>query len=107
MDVFSRITPVYKSANAMQSLAAHAKPVTPCGLSGLIGSLFGCATPAYRTADGRGAKAPAQSSSFWSMFAVRPSYKTAPTVTVDEADARDPDLDEGPCAPGPDEIVVL
>ena len=109
MDFFTRNTPGYKRANVMQSTAAHAQPAAPMGLSSLFGSLFGSASPAYKAADGQIAKAPAQSSGFWSIFAVTPSYKTAPAATVDEPeeDADVLGVDEGACAPGPDEIVVL
>ena len=109
MDFFSRINPAYKRASVMQGAAANAQPAAPKGLLGLVGSLFGSATPAYKTADGQAAKVPAQSSGFWSMFAVTPSYKTAPAAMVAETDA-DADalgVDEDACAPGPDEIVVL
>jgi hypothetical protein len=104
MDFFSRITPGYKSVST--GTAAHSQPAASSGLTGLIGSLFGSATPAYKTIDGQSAKAPA-SSGFWSMFGTAPSYKTAPAATVAPFDA-DPGVDEdGACAPGPDEIVVL
>jgi hypothetical protein len=41
------------------------------------------------------------------MFAVTPSYKTATAATVAEYEACEPELDEGACAPDPDQIVVL
>jgi hypothetical protein len=108
MDFFTRITPVYKSANVMQGATVRAQPAAPSGLSGLIGSLFGSATPAYKTVDGGAAKAPAQSSGFWSMFAVKPSYKTATAAMFAETDACDPGLDESvELSLGPDQIVVL
>ena len=109
MDFFSRITPGYKHANVVQGAATHVQPAAPSGLSGLIGSLFGSATPAYKTADGQTVKAAVRSSGFWSIFAVTPSYKTvaATTVAEPEDDAGVLDDDEGACAPGPDEIVVL
>ena len=66
MDFFTRITPVYRSASVMQSVNPRAQLAAPSGLSSLIGSLFGSATPAYKTADGVGARAPARSTSFWS-----------------------------------------
>ena len=76
--------------------------MAPSGLSSLIGSVFGSATPAYKTADGAGARAPAQSASFWSMFAVTPSYKTAPAAPVAEAEDFHPGFDEDACASDPD-----
>ena len=90
-----------------QGVKPRAQAAAPSGLSGLFGSLFGSATPAYKTTDGQAAKTPARSSGFWSMFAVTPSYKTAPAATVAETDADDLGVDEGACAPGPDEILVL
>ena len=107
MNFLSRSTPVYKSANAMQGAASYARPAAPSGLSGLFGSLLGRATPIYKTADGRASNAVAPSSSFWSLFAVTPSYKTAPAATVAEHEACEPELDESACALDPDQIVVL
>lgn len=111
MDFFTRITPVYKSASVMQGVTPRAQAAAPSGLSGLFGSLFGSATPIYKTADGAVAKAPAQSSGFWSMFAVTPSYKTAPADSVVEAEGNDLGIDEDACASdpdrGPDQIVLL
>jgi hypothetical protein len=111
MDYFTRITPVYKSASVMQGVTPRAQLAAPSGLSSLIGSLFGSARPTYKTVDGGAAKAPAQSSGFWSMFAVTPSYKTAPAAVVD-GDAGDPGVDDSDaCSPdldhGPDQIVLL
>jgi hypothetical protein len=116
MDFFTRNTPVYKSAaSRMPTLAQQA---APSGLSGLLGSLLGRSAPIYKTVDGHIAQGPA-SSGFLSMFAVTPSYKTAPIVAqadteladqvvaaLVQADAMDQD-DEGPCDVGPDQIVVL
>lgn len=113
MELFTRNTPVYKSASVMQGVKPRTQPTTPSGLSGLIGSLFGSATPAYKTVDGGAVQAPAPSSGFWSMFAVSPpQYKTAPAATVAETDAGDSDIDEGDvCSAdsdhGPDQIVLL
>jgi transcription elongation factor len=111
MDFFTRITPVYKSTSVTQGVKPRAQLAAPSGLSSLIGSLFGSATPAYKTADGAGARAPAQSPSFWSMFAVTPSYKTAPAAPVAEAEDIDLGVDEDACASdpdrGPDQIVLL
>ena len=111
MDYFTRITPVYKSASVMQGVKPRAQRAAPNGLSGLIGSLFGSARPAYKTVDGGVAKAPAQSSGFWSMFAVTPSYKTAPAAPVADAEDVYPGVDEDACASepdrGPDQIVLL
>ncbi|MGN6109126.1 MAG: hypothetical protein ACTHU0_28730 [Kofleriaceae bacterium] len=107
MDFFSRVTPAYKS------MTNKAQPAAPSGLSGLFGSLLGSSTPSYKTVGGQSAKAPV-SSSFWSMFAVTPSYKTAhaaavPPIVSDplEAEADASGVDEDVCDPGPDHIVVL
>lgn len=120
MDFFKSNTPVYKTASFARK-AQHTQPTaTSNGLSGLIGSLFGTATPTYKTADGRGAKAPASSGGF-SMFAVAPSYKVAQAadlaepvldgdVIADEvAQAEDPGLDDegAGCLRALDEIVLL
>jgi hypothetical protein len=78
MDFFSRITPVYKRANVMQGATARVQSAAPSGLSGLIGSLFGSTTPAY---------------------------KTAPAATAAATD--DFGVDDGACVAGPDEIAVL
>lgn len=116
MDFFTRITPVYKKATSrVQTLSQQA---APSGLTGFLGSLLGRSTPAYKTADGHIAQAPA-SSGFLSLFAVTPSYKKAPTVAqtdteladqvvaaLVEAEAMDPS-DDGACAAGLDQIVVL
>ena len=77
MNLFNRITPVYKTA---ASFATTAKAVTSSGLSGLLGSLFGSATPTYKTVDGGCANAPASSSGIFASLlgSVAPSYKTAP-----------------------------
>jgi hypothetical protein len=76
MEIFKRNIPGYKSAGI-------AKVAPTNGLSGLIGSLFGSATPAYKTADGLAARS-TTSSGLLSMFAVAPSYKTAMPVSVVE-----------------------
>jgi hypothetical protein len=116
MDFFTRITPVYKSAASRKPTLA--KQAAPSGLTGLLGSLLGRSTPIYKTVDGHIAQTPA-SSGFLSMFAVTPSYKTAPVAAqadteladqvvaaLVQADAMDRE-DEGPCDVGPDQIVVL
>lgn len=119
MDFFTRNTPVYKSAgNRMQM---RSRMAASSGLKGLLGSLLGASTPIYKTDDGHIAKAPA-SSGLLSMFAMTPSYKTAPNVAqvdtevaetdmvaalVMEAETLDLGVDDGACAAGPDQIVVL
>lgn len=110
---FSRIGPAYKSvANKVQ---AYAQPAATGWLSGLLGSLTGRVTPAYKTVDGQSARAPA-SSGFWSMFFASPSYKTARVESFEpidadtslDCDAGDPGVDEsGACVDGQDLIVVL
>ena len=105
MDFFNRINPGYRSV----SQAAYMQPVASSGLTGLISSMFGHATPAYKTVAGSSAYAPV-SSGFWSMFGSGPSYKTAPTMSTDQQDAidaGDAGADGGACAIGPDQIVVL
>lgn len=117
MDFFNRTTPVYKRANA--SKVASAQPVAPNKLSGLFGSIFGSATPIYKTVDGQGVKAPTPSG-FWSLFtAAAPSYKAAPAMTIGPTEdidtidgvgidgtALSPD-DAGACMHVSEEIVLL
>ena len=118
MDFFTRITPAYKSAdNRMQMRSQLA---APSGLMGLLGSLMGRSTPIYKTVDGHIAQGPS-SSGFLSMFAVTPSYKTAPRVAqVDtdiaetevvaalvETEALDLGVDDGVCVAGSNQIVLL
>lgn len=81
MEFFKSNIPAYKIA---RSAKAVTQPAAPSGLSGLIGSLLGSATPAYKTASGRSAKS-SSSSGLLSMFAVAPSYKTAAPAIVAEA----------------------
>jgi hypothetical protein len=123
MELFNRNNPAYKRGRLSQVVAAT-QPAAPTGLSGLIGSLFGSATPAYKTVGGRDAKAPAPSTGLMSMFAAAPSYKTAqmaevvqqaPLEVVQQAalevdgETCEPVLDdEGvPCVGATDEIVLL
>ncbi|MGE0403585.1 MAG: hypothetical protein AB7T06_43165 [Kofleriaceae bacterium] len=118
MEFFKSNNPAYKSARVAKVVT---QPAAPSGLSGLIGSLFGSATPAYKTASGRAAKSPSSSGPL-SMFAVAPSYKTVPVVVAegsldgDElaeaaqvADAGDagPDDEGAVCELAADEIVLL
>jgi hypothetical protein len=119
MDFHSRKIPAYKSGNVTQT-TAYAQPAASSGLSGLIGSLFGRATPVYKTVDGHGAQVPV-SSGFFSMFTTVPSYKTAHSVPVQMmplevplegdavADAGAPGSDDecAPCVLIADEIVLL
>ncbi len=117
MDFFNRTMPAYKRANA--SKVATVQPAAPNKLTGLFGSLFGSASPIYKTVDGQGVKAPTPSG-FWSLFtAAAPSYKTAPAMTIEpteDIDAIDgvgidetalgPD-DAEPCMHVSEEIVLL
>lgn len=123
MDIFNRITPVYKTAASLATKATHALPaVASGGLSGLLGSLFGNATPIYKSVDGGGVNAPASSSGlFGSLFGSllgtgSPSYKTAPVAPVENIDDAPIDADAGdgdasvpcvPCVPTSDEVVLL
>ena len=117
MELFNRNAPAYTSGKASK-VAAATPPAATSGLSGLIGSLFGSATPAYKTRGGRDAKAPAPSKGLLSMFAVAPSYKTAQTAAVAEqapleinavAEADDPEVHDEDvlCVGATDEIVLL
>lgn len=119
MEFFKSNIPAYKNARVAK---VAAQPAAPSGLSGLIGSLFGSATPAYKTVAGQAVKSPS-SSGLLSMFAVAPSYKTASPVVVAEgsldgdelaevaqvAEAGDPgpDNDGAVCELAADEIVLL
>ena len=118
MEFFKSNMPAYKSARSAKVAATQPAAATN-GLSGLIGSLFGSATPTYKTVDGRGAKASA-SSGLLSMFAVAPSYKTAHAVDLAEpvlegdmiaevaqAEDLDPDYEGAACVRAPDEVVLL
>ncbi|MDQ3363886.1 MAG: hypothetical protein M3680_00435 [Myxococcota bacterium] len=123
MEFFKNNIPAYKSARSVK--AAATQPAATNGLSGLLGSLFGSATPAYKTSAGQSAKASSSSNGLLSMFAVVPSYKTATPVAVAEAfdddalaeaaefaqvaEAGDPGPDDegAVCELAPDEIVLL
>lgn len=116
MNFISPKAPAYKGANVSRT---GARPAASSGFSGLLDSLLGRATPAYKTVHGRAAQ---PSSGLLAMFAVTPSYKTAQavplempvevvTLEIDEVDdagvpvAVD-DL-EPPLTLPPDEIVLL
>lgn len=112
MALINSIAPAYKTATT----ANRASPaVSATGLSGLLDSLLGSATPAYKTVDGRGAQAASSSSGLLGLFIEAPSYRTAPAVAsdpdlaseVDECGCPAPDdpSDAPVCAP--DEIVLL
>jgi hypothetical protein len=111
MELFNRISPVYKSA--ANKVQAYAQTAATNGLSGLLGSLFGRSAPVYKTVDGQSAKAPASSSGWWGMFSASPTYKKAPAVIDADADAcfedaGEPGVDEsGACIADQDQIVVL
>jgi hypothetical protein len=117
MDFISRKAPAYKGMNVSR---AATQPVATSGLSGLLGSLLGRATPVYKTVHGRGAQP--VSSGLLAMFAVTPSYKTAQaaamqmpvevvTLEIDEVDdagvVGTVDEYEPPLTLPPDEIVLL
>jgi hypothetical protein len=80
--IYRNATPTYQGSQTRPQ---------PGLLSGL-GSLFGCgATPTYKTVDGESAQAPKSCRSWWQVFAVTPSYKTAaPSEDEVERDAADP-----------------
>ncbi len=120
MEFFKNNIPAYKSARSVR--AAATQPAATNGLSGLIGSLFGSATPAYKTSAGQSAKASSSSNGLLSMFAVAPSYKTATLAEaldddaiaeaaeyaqVAEAGEPGPDDEGAVCELAPDEIVLL
>ena len=124
MDIFKSNAPAYKTATKLVTAhAAHAQPAPSSGLSGLLGSLFGNATPAYKNADGARPNAPASSGIFGSFLSVgSPSYKTvtAAALPVDanaelaaDVDSEVIVIDRGVdeegcgCPPTSDEIVVL
>jgi len=123
MDLFNRISPAYKSAASFTSAETHARrAATSGGLSGLLGSLLGNASPAYKSIDGHGVNTSASSSGlfgslFGSLFGTAtPSYKTAsaPAATVETLDDASIEMDAGngdgssmPCVPTSDEVVLL
>ena len=120
MDIFNTKTPAYR-AGSVSKVVTHAQPAASGGLKGLLGSAFGNATPTYRTADGRGARAPVSSGIFGSLLSVAtPSYKTVPAAALAPSDTADPtwaladaelagpDVDDGSCTGAPvSEVVVL
>jgi len=121
MNLFNRITPVYRTAASMTT-ATHARPAATSGwLSCRLGSLFGRATPVYKSIDGDGVNASASSSSlfgslFGSLLGTVPFYKTAPAHVANvenvddtpiEMDAGNGDLSSMPCVPTSDEVVLL
>lgn len=114
MEFFKSNSPAYKSAR----IAKMATQPAPNRLSGLLGSLFGSASPSYKTAGGQAAKS--SSNGLLSMFAVVPSYKTAPVIVaetldgviadaaeVTEAGELDAADEDAICELAPDEIVLL
>ena len=110
MALINSIAPAYKSATTASRAPSSANTT---GLSGLIGSLLGSATPTYKTVAGTSAQAPASTSGLFGLFAAAPSYKIAPAVAtdpdlpsdVDECGCPDDQSDAPVC--GPDEIVLL
>ena len=120
MNLFNANTPAYKSARTIVKSAttAYTQPPISCGLSGLLGQLFGSSTPAYKTADGTRGNTASSSGLFGSLLSSQaPVYKTA---TSDVASAEP--IDDGAeatelldgddehamaCAPSADEVVLL
>src|SRR5215218_5851913 len=92
MEFFYRnATPVYQGSQA--------QPAQRTGLLAELGSVVGGdATPAYRTVDGSSVQAPASSWSWWRVFAVTPSYKTAAPCDADPVAPGEPspESDEEP-----------
>lgn len=124
MDIFSTSAPAYKTATKLATThVAHAQPALSSGLSSLLGSLFGNATPAYKSADGARVSASASSGFLGSLLSVAaPSYKAAsamaqqadePAELAADMDAGviviTPSADEDPCGcpPTSDEVVLL
>lgn len=120
MNLFNTNQPTYKSVPSLAATpVAHAQPAPASGLSGVIGSLFGNATPAYKTADGGSATVAASSEALGCLLSAgTPSYKTvgpeARTLesAVDLSEARilvDSEIDEVVCGcpPQSDEVVLL
>ena len=118
MEFFKNNIPAYKCARSVK--VAATQPAAN-GRSGLIGSLFGSAMPAYKTAAGQPAKSSSSSSGLLSMFAVAPSYKTAMPEALDddaiaeaaeyaqvaEAGESGPDDEGAVCELAADEVVLL
>ena len=124
MDIFNTTAPAYKTVTKLGTTqAAHAQPAPSSGLSGLLGSLFGNATPGYKRADGARVTASASSGFLGSLLSVAaPSYKTASVMAqTTEVPAElaaaveagvivlDAGVDEDPCGcpPTSDEVVLL
>lgn len=124
MNIFNTNAPGYKAVSKLATTqAAHAQPAPSSGLQGLLGSLFGNATPAYKAVDGARVTASASSGIFGSLLSVAaPSYKTA-SATAQQIEARAElaaDVDAGVividagvhedacgCPPTSDEVVLL
>lgn len=120
MNLFNTNHPTYKSAPTLAATpVAHAQPAPASGISGVIGSLFGNATPAYKTADGGSSTVPASSGALGCLLSAgTPSYKTAGPEArtlesaVDLVEAQifvDSEIDEATCGcpPQSDEVVLL
>ena len=124
MDIFKTNAPAYKTVTKLGTMqAAHAQPAPSSGLSGLLASLFGNATPGYKSANGARVTASASSGFLGSLLSVAaPSYKTASAMAQQaevpaelEADMDAgviviaPSADEDPCGcpPTSDEVVLL
>ena len=116
MPILNTPAPTYKTAataNVVQPAASTS------GLSGLIGSLLGNATPAYKTVGGQGVQAPASSGGLFGLLPAAPSYATAPAVAATDDDlAATPDVDgcgspatddpcDGPTVQEADAVVLL
>ena len=105
MEFFYRnATPVYQGSQA--------QPAQRTGLLAELGSVVGGdATPADRTVDGSSVQAPASSWSWWRVFAVTPSYKTAAPCDADPVAPGEPSPESeepaGGCSESEMQVVIL
>jgi hypothetical protein len=103
---------LYRNAHPVYR-GSQAQPAQRTGLLAELGSVVGGgATPAYRTVDGASVQTPASSRSWWRVFAVTPSYKTAPPCDADPVAPGEPspEGDEQPaggCSGSETQVVIL